>query len=150
MKTHLLLIPMLLLCACRTTAGTKEKPNKSPQYSAKSEMLLHKIIGGFADEKRDESQYFECKVMSDIAEAAQVKKWIADLPRETITGYHIMARSPSLQLYAYEGSNQIVIFTDWSQITQAKAESASEKTAVDELSKIIEKYCPTPERKPQP
>lgn len=120
------------------------------QYAAQSEMLLQKIIGGFDGEKRDEAQYFDCKVMSDIAEAVQVKKWIADLPRNILTGYHIVAASPSIQLYAYEGTKKIIIYTDWSQIEEAKAETAVEKTAVEELKKIIEKYCPTPAKNLKP
>lgn len=105
-------------------------------------MLLQKIIGGFDGEERKDDQYFECKVMSDIAEVSEVKKWIAELPRETIQGFHIRATSPSVQLYAYENRKQIVILKDWSGIEQAKADSQSESTAIDELNKIIEKYCP--------
>jgi hypothetical protein len=144
MKMHLLLIPMLLLCACRTTAGTKEKKSVAKPYAAQSEMLLQKIIGGSKDEKVEEGQYFECKVMSDIAEAAEVKRWIAALPRETIQGFHIRATSPSRQLFAFDGGKPIVILKDWSDIVQAKVTTDAEKDAVDKLNKIVEKYCPTP------
>jgi hypothetical protein len=118
------------------------------QYAAKSEKLLEKIIGGFKEEERKADQYFECKVMSDIPEAAQVKKWIADLPRVTIPGYHIMATSPSIQLYAYthESSEPITLETDWSMMQTAKADSEAEIVAVRELKVIIEKYCPTPSK----
>jgi len=149
MKTPFLLISMLLLSACsgcRTTGETKEKPNMSNSYAAKTEMLLQKIVGGFDGEERKDDQYFECKVMSDITETAEVKNWIADLPRTTITGMHIMARSPSIQIYAYEGEQQIVILKDWSQIVQPDAQKPEERNAITELSKIVEKYCPTPSK----
>lgn len=117
----------------------------SKAYAAQPEMLLQKIIGGFKNEERKEEQYFECKVMSDIPEVADVRKWIADLPSKTITGMHFRATSPSVQLLAYgRGSEPVVIVKDHSQIEQAQAESTAEETAVEELKKIFNKYCPSP------
>ncbi|WP_141732475.1 hypothetical protein [Oligoflexus tunisiensis] len=143
MKTQFLLISMLLLCACRTTtAGPKERVDMSKTSAAQPEMLLQKIIGGWdEEEKKEKDQYFECKVMSDIPEAADVKKWIAELSGDLVMGYHIVATSPSIQLYAFRGSEKKTLYKDQSQIEKAK-----EETAVEALRKIIEKYCPTPNK----
>lgn len=115
------------------------------QSAAQAEVLLQKIVGGSEGEEKKEDQYFECKVMStDVPDPAAVKKWIADLPRTTIKGVHIVARSPSLQLYAFEGEKKIVILKDWSDIEQVDATSQTAQDALKELNKVLDTYCPTP------
>jgi hypothetical protein len=147
MKTQFLLMSILLLCACRTTAGTKEKANQSNAEAAQAEMLLQKIIGGMnEEEKAKENQYFECKVMSDIPEAADVKKWIAGLSGTVVQGFHIMATSPSIQLYAFQGTKKITLLKDGDTIEQANPK----EPGVEELRAILEKYCPTPSKTKQP
>lgn len=137
MKIHLLLIPMLLLSACRTTAGPKEKPAAAKPYAAQSEKLLQKIVGGI----NPKEQVYDCSLTtSDVANADEIRKLIAQVPRGKITNvaYHFRAQEPSLEIYAFENNQPITLVKDHST-REVRDDDAS--TAL--IEKINAK-CPTP------
>jgi len=138
MKIHLLLIPMLLLSACRTTAGTnKDKPAAVKPYAAESEKLLQKIVGGI----NPKGQVYDCAIMSaDVSDADEIRKLIAQVPRGEITNvaYYFRAHEPSLEIYAFEKGEKITLEKDHE--TRATRDDAA-STA---LIKRINQKCPTP------
>lgn len=140
MKTQQLLIPMLLLSACRTTAGTKDKPNAAKPYAAQSEALLEKAIGRLdLDGKKD--QIYVCVLTSnDVVNAEETKKLIAQVPRGDIKNiaYHFRAQEPSLEIYAIEKGNKIPLKIDHQ--TLAERDDAASKTLIEEINK----KCPGP------
>lgn len=142
MKIHLLLIPMLLLSACRTTAGTnKEKPAAAKPYAAQSEKLIQKIVGGINPK---EGQVYDCSLMSsDVSDADEIRKLIAKVPRGEIknVAYHFRAQEPSLEVYAFENNQPITLVKDHST-REARDDDASK-----ELIKRIDAKCPGPEPK---
>ncbi len=141
MKIHLLIIPMLLISACRTTAGTKEKNAVSKPYAAQDEKLLQKIVGG----KNPKPQIFDCSLMSsDVSDAEEIRKLIAQVPRGDITNisYYFRARDPSLEIYAFEKGEKITLVMDY-ESRAARGDAAS--TA---LIDRIDAKCPVPTTKP--
>ncbi len=141
MKTQLLLIPMLLLSACRTTAGTKEKPADSKPAEAAAEKLLQKIVGGI----NPKGQIYDCSLMSsDVSDAGEIRKLIAQVPRGEITNiaYYFRAHEPSLEIYAFEKGEKITL--EINHQTRAVRDDAASK----ELIKRIDEKCPTPKSAP--
>lgn len=145
MKIHLLLIPMLLLSACRTTAGTKEKSAAAKPYAAEAEKLLQKIVGGIIPK----AQIFDCTVMStDVANLDEVKKLIAEALRDkdSITkAVHFRATDPSIEYYAYSGTDKILLSRDESEY-HFLAKNNALHPAAKSLMDIADKHCPNPKK----
>jgi hypothetical protein len=143
MKIRLLLIPMLLLSACRTTAGTKEKPAAAKPYAAESEKLLQRIVGGIIPK----AQIFDCTVMStDLDNLDEVKKLIAEALRDQAsinTAYHFRATDPSQEYYAYAGATKFLLSRDESN-WQYIAKNNTLHPAARSLMDIANKHCPYP------
>lgn len=137
MKIHLLLIPMLLLSACRTTAGPKEKPGAAKPFVAQSEKLLQKIVGGI----NPKEQVYDCSLTStDVSNPDEIRRLIAKVPRGEIKNiaYHFRAQEPSLEIYAFENNEKITLIKD---------HSTREVRDDDASTSLIEKInvkCPTP------
>jgi hypothetical protein len=153
MKTHLLLIPMLLLCACRTTAGTKEKAAVTKPYAAQADLLLRKRIGALSE---PQDQVYDCTVTSaNVDDVAAVKKLISEVPREPkdkdkdkdngpiIRAYHFRATTPSIEYYAYEGSEQILLYRDHSTLEYPGLDK-EHHPAAKALKNMADKHCPGP------
>lgn len=141
MKIHLLLIPMLLLSACRTTAGTKEKPAAAKPAAIQAELLLRKRIDALT---KSQSQVYDCTVTSkDLKNLDEVKKWIAEVPRDNesiVTAMHFRATDPSIEYYAYEGSTEILLYVDHSTL-RFPGNKDGKHPAVDKLMKELDKIC---------
>ncbi len=142
MKIQWLALLFLMLGACRTPAGTKENRDVSKAASSNvPEKLLQKIVGGITGEVR--AQNFDCSVMStDVADVAQVKKWIATIPKKTQRAYHFVAQSPSYQLYAFEGSEKIILIYDYDFIETPIETDQAANDALKALKSILEEKCP--------
>lgn len=145
MKIHLLLIPMLLLSACRTTAGTnKDKPAAAKPYAAEAEILLRKRIDALT---KSQAQVYDCTVTSkDLKNLGEVKKWIAEVPRDNdsiVTAMHFRATDPSIEYYAYEGSTEILLYVDHSTL-RFPGNKDGKHPAVDNLMKELDKICTGP------
>jgi hypothetical protein len=148
MRKQYVLLTILFICACRTPAQAREPQKMSDQKPASNELLLKKIVGGFEGEKKEQGQFFECKVMSsDVKDVAQIKAWIGLVPRKVMTSFHFVARIPSLQILAYEGTTEIVLYKDYQTMEQPDQPSEEATKAIEELIKLADKLCPTPAKK---
>jgi hypothetical protein len=132
---------MLLLSACRTTAGPKEKPAAAKPFVAQSEKLLQKIVGGI----NPKGQIYDCSVMStDLDNLDEVKKLIADALRDKdsiIKAVHFRAADPSKEYYAYAGTEKILLSRDESDY-QFLAKDNELHPAAKRLIEVAEKHCP--------
>ncbi|HYX31832.1 MAG TPA: hypothetical protein VE954_01870 [Oligoflexus sp.] len=143
MKPQFLLIPMLLLCCCRTTAGTKEKNAVTKPYAAEAEKLLMKKIDGLS---KSQAQVYECTVTDkDVDNLDQVKKWIAQVPRDKssmVKAMHFRATDPSVEYFAFEGSTPILMYEDHSALRFLGNEKGEQHSAVRALMEVADKHCP--------
>jgi hypothetical protein len=144
MKIHLLLIHMLLLSACRTTAGTKEKPAAAKPAAIQAELLLRKRIDALTKSK---AQVYDCTVTSkDVKNLDEVKKWIAQVPRDNdsiVTAMHFRATDPSIEYYAYEGNTEVLLYVDHSTL-RFPGNKDGKHPAVENLMKELDKFCTGP------
>jgi|GEM_PF-4862028 len=146
MNKSLLVLPLLLIFSCRTPAGTKAKSQASSEGSASSELLLQKIVGAIPADPTKENIYI-CKVMaSDIDDLVSVRKLIAEVPRDNITtAMHIRAADPSIEIYAYQGQDKILIKKDESTLQYpASPDKMGMHVAAAALEKIAHEKCPSP------
>jgi hypothetical protein len=145
MKIHLLLIPMLLLSACRTTAGPKEKPGAAKPFVAQEDILLRKRIDALT---KSQSQVYDCTVTSAEAKNLdQIKKWIAEVPRDDksmVTAMHFRATDPSIEYYGYEGTTEVLLYVDHSTLKFPGNADGKKHLAVENLMKELDKICPGP------
>jgi hypothetical protein len=102
-----------------------------------AEILLQKIVGGI----EPEGEIYNCKILSsDFSNPDEIRKLIAQVPRGEITNvaYYIRANKPSLEIYAFEKSEQITLLKDYS------ARELRDDSASTELISKIDAKCPTP------
>jgi hypothetical protein len=128
---------MLLLSACRTTAGTKEKPAAAKPAAIQAEKLLQKIVGGI----NPKDQVYDCSITSsDVSNADEIRRLIAQVPRGTIknVAYHFRAQEPSLEIYAFENNQPITLVKDHS--TREVRDDDASKSLIEK----IDAKCPTP------
>jgi hypothetical protein len=143
MKIHLLLIPMLLLSACRTTAGTnKEKPAAAKPYAAEAEILLRKRLDELS---KSQAQVYDCTVTAkDVDNLADVKKWISEIPRGEnawVKAVHFRATDPSVEYFAMEGNKPILLYEDHSAL-RFLGDEKGKHPAVAALMAVADKHCP--------
>ena len=144
MKKQVLLLPILLLCACRTTAEPKENDNSAKpaniNINLPAEVLLRKYIGRLPKEE-NKSQYYDCKVMStDVSDPASIRKLITEIPPEgkMTVAYYIRANEPSDEVVAYLNGKEIILRENYSQFKVHK-DSAS-----NTLIELADEKCPGP------
>jgi hypothetical protein len=80
---------------------------------------------------------------TDVENLEEVKKLITELPRDKekfITGYHFVATEPSIEYYAYEGTQELLIYRNHSTLEHPGPE-AKKHSAVTQLEVIINKHC---------
>lgn len=151
MKIHLLLIPMLLL-ACRTTAGTKEKPAVTKPYAAEAEVLIVKRIDALT---KSQAQIYECKLTSsDVKDPEEVKKLIREVPRDKesmVTAMHFRATDPSIEYFARENGEDVLLLVDHSMLKfpgKKNDPGANNEVhgAAKKLMEIADQLCPGPKK----
>ncbi|MCX6129273.1 MAG: hypothetical protein NTX25_09460 [Proteobacteria bacterium] len=146
---HLILLPFILLAACRSTKGASEAGPIKPLSSSetKPQILLQKIVGRLPVDA-GKAQIFDCNVLSsDVPELAKVQAWIKDLERAPMQeAYLFRAADPSIEVYAFLDGKKILVFEYASVRKYPKPDDASQtkNLAADELIKLANEKCPSP------
>ncbi len=146
---HLFLI-CLLLSACRTTVESKDLAAVPKSASAQSDVVLQKIVGRLS-ENSNTTQIYECEILAkDLTDADHVKGLIEKLENtELVRAYLFVAINPSIEIYAFKGDKQILIYEGASArlYPTPNDKSGTVNIEADELIKIAHEKCPTPKEK---
>ncbi len=174
MRTQVLFIAALALSCCKTvrktpspgpadqgaaptqnqaladSEGSPVEQGKTADASAvatSSELLLKKVVGALSKED-PKAQHYECVVTSaDVAQADQVKKWIGEVAKAPIVeAYHFRATVPSIQIFAYNEGQEILVFESYSMAKYRRPtdENAIKNETAEELMKIANQKCTYP------
>lgn len=143
------ILPLILLGACRSTRGASVGKNqdlvKTP--AAPAQVLLQKIVGRLPEDSQ-KSQIFDCKVSSDqVDDLNKVQTWINEVTSAPLVeAYLFRAADPSIEIFAFQGDKRIQIFEYASMRKYPKPNDAAnlKNAAAEELFKIINEKCPSP------
>jgi hypothetical protein len=133
---------MLLLSACRTTAGPKEKPAAAKPYAAQEDILLRKRIDALS---KSQKQVYDCTVATkDVDNLPQVKNWISEILRGKdawVKAFHFRATDPSVEYFVVEGNTETLFYEDHSAL-RFLGDKNGKNPAVEPLMAVADKHCP--------